>query len=166
MSKQNEPSGRRGIQMAPLWIPMDAPMAYAVATKTTDAAQRGLRLIRRLVRLNLGLVALQALSAGFLMSGYGLAVNLHANVAHVLQLGALTQAIVAIVLWRRGRVPASIAGASVGLFAIVLLQVGLGYTKRYWLHVPIGVGMFGGLIRQLGRLATPSPADAHRADNA
>jgi hypothetical protein len=51
-------------------------------------------------------------------------------------------------------VPAWVAGMSVGLLAIVFLEVGLGYNKRYWLHVPIGVGIFGGLIRQTDRLDT------------
>jgi len=36
----------------------------------------------------------------------------------------------------------------------VFFQVGLGYKKQYWLHVPIGVGLFGGLIRQVSRLDT------------
>ena len=29
-----------------------------------------------------------------------------------------------------------------------------GYTRRHWLHVPIGVGLFGGLMRELHRLDT------------
>jgi heme A synthase len=86
------------------------------------------------------------------MSGYGRAVTIHAGVAHALQLGALTQAVAAVVLWRRRRVPAWVARTGIGLFVGVLLQVGLGYTKQSWLHVPIGVGLFGGLIRQTSKL--------------
>jgi hypothetical protein len=37
------------------------------------------------------------------------------------------------------------------LVVIVFLQTGLGYRKLYWLHVPIGVGLFGGLTRQMSR---------------
>ena len=77
--------------------------------------------IQRLVLLNLGLVAIQALSAGFLMSGHGPSSTIHAGVARALPLGALIQAVA-------------------------------GYTRRYWLHVPIGVGLFGGLIRQTSGL--------------
>jgi hypothetical protein len=47
--------------------------------------------------------------------------------------------------------PASAAGASMRTTPSVL-QVGLGYNKRYWLHVPIGVGIFGWLTRQVNRL--------------
>jgi hypothetical protein len=40
------------------------------------------------------------------------------------------------------------------LFAVVLIQLALGYNKVYWLHVPIGVGLFGWLIRLRARVAT------------
>jgi hypothetical protein len=136
---------------------MDTPMAHSGITTVTNAAGQGIRWIRRLVLMNLGLVALQALSAGFFLSGYGRAGTIHAGVARALLLGALGQAVAAAVLWRRRRVPAWVARAGIGLFVIVVLQVGAGYTKRYWLHVPIGVGLFGGLIRQTARLDTVSP---------
>jgi hypothetical protein len=126
----------------------------ATDTPTSDAGGQGIRLIRRLVVINLGLVALQALSAGFLLSGYERAVTVHADVALALQLGALIQAVTAVVLWRRRRIPAWVAGLSIGLFVIVFLQVRLGYRKSYWLHVPIGVGIFGWLILQVNRLDT------------
>jgi hypothetical protein len=115
---------------------------------------RGITLIRRLVIINLGLVALQAISAGFFLSGYGRATAIHAVVALALQAGAFLQAATAIVLWRRGRVPAWVAGLGIGLFVMVFLQVGLGYRKSFWLHVPIGVGIFGGLMRQVSMLDT------------
>lgn len=121
---------------------------------TTDAGGKGIKWTRRLMGINLGLVALQPLSAGFFLSGYERAVTVHAAVAVALQLGVFIQAVTAIVLWRRRRVPAWVAGLSIGLFVIVFLQVGLGYTKRYWLHVPIGVGIFGGLTRQVNKLDT------------
>ena len=119
---------------------------------TTDRGGQGVRWIRRLVVINLGLVGLQALSAGLLMSGYGRAIAVHAIVAVVLQVGALIQAIAAVVLWRRRRAPAWVARISIGLFVIVSLQTGLGFRKLFWLHVPIGVGLFGGLTRQAGQL--------------
>jgi hypothetical protein len=119
-----------------------------------DAAAGAIRLIRWLLVINLGLVALQPLSAGFFLSGFDHAVTSHAVVARALQFGVVIQAVTAVVLWRRRRVPPWVAGLSVGLFVIVFLQVGLGYTRRYWLHVPIGVGIFGWLTRQVSRLDT------------
>jgi hypothetical protein len=126
---------------------------------TTDASKgtsdgQGIRLIRWLVGINLGLVALQAVSAGFFLSGYQRAMTVHAVVAVTLQFGALIQAAAAVVLWRQRRVPAWMAGLSIGLFVTMLLQVGLGYRKQYWLHVPIGVGIFGWLTRHVNRLDT------------
>jgi hypothetical protein len=122
------------------------------STGPSHAGGLGIRFIRWLLAINLGLVALQALSAGFLLSGDGGAVIVHANVAVALQLGALIQGVTAIVLWRRRRVPAWVARFSVGLLVIVFLQAGLGHNKRYWLHVPIGVGIFGWLTRRVDTL--------------
>ena len=123
---------------------------------TTDAVGRSIRLIRRMAVINLGLVALQPLSAGFFLSGYGHATAVHASVALALQVGALVQAITAVVLWRRRRVPSWVAGLGIGLFVMVFLEVGFGYRKSFWLHVPIGVGIFGWLIRQVNMLDTLS----------
>lgn len=130
-------------------------MTQLDSTSTSPQAGRpGLRLIRWLVAINLGLVVLQPVSAGFFLSGYGRATTIHAAVAVALQLGALIQAITAIVLWRRRLVPASVAGVSIGLFVMVFLQAGVGYSKRHWLHVPLGVGILGWLTRQRDGLDT------------
>jgi hypothetical protein len=86
------------------------------------------------------------------MSGYAQALTIHRIVAMTLQGGALIQAVGAFVLWRRRRVPAWVAGIGIALFAIVFLQVGAGYGRLYWLHVPVGVGIFGGLTRHANRL--------------
>ena len=126
----------------------------AASTATTVAGGPGIRWVRRVVVTNLALVAFQALSAGFLMSGYARALTFHELVAVLLQFGVLIQALAALVLWRRRRVPGWVAGVSTGLLMIVFLQVGFGYQKLYWLHVPIGVGIFGGLTRQANRLDT------------
>ena len=137
-----------GNTSAPL---LGTPTAHAGIT-ATGAGGQGIRLIRWLVVINLGLVALQPVSAGFFLSGYGGAVTVHAVVALALQFGAFIQAITAVVLWLRHRVPPWVAGVSIGLFVIVFLQVGLGYRKTFWLHVPIGVGLFGWLHSALRAL--------------
>ena len=121
-------------------------------TQAKGNREGGSQLVRRLTMINLGLVAIQPFSAGFLMSGYDHAAAVHAAVANALQLGAIIQAVTAIVLWRRRRVPGWVAGFGVALFAIVFLQVGLGHNREYWLHVPIGVGLVGWLTRQVRTL--------------
>jgi len=35
---------------------------------------------------------------------------------------------------------------------MVCLQVGLGYRRSFWLHVPLGVAMVVGLMRQINML--------------
>ena len=131
-----------------------AAMTTGTSKGITGAGGQGIGFIRRLVFINLGLVATQALSAGFLLSGSERAITVHADVAVALQLGTLIQAVIALVLWRRRSIPAWVAGLSSGLFVIVFLQVALGYQKSFWLHVPIGVGIFGWLTQQVNRLNT------------
>ena len=104
--------------------------------------------MRRIVIVNLALVGLQAVSAGFLMSGYDYAAAAHQAVAVLLLLGFFIQAVTAIVLWRRRRLPAQVAGASIGLLVFLLVQVWAGRNREYWLHVPVGVGLVSGLTRQ------------------
>jgi hypothetical protein len=126
---------------------------------TTDAGEAGIRLIRRMAIINLALVALQPVSAGLVLSGYGRrAVIAHALVAFALQFAAFIQASAAVVLWRRHRIPRWLATAAIGLLVMVALEVWLGYSRWYWLHVPVGVGMFGGLLRQVTGAALRAPA--------
>ena len=127
-------------------------MTTDAAKGTTNAGVRAIRLMRWLVVINLGLVALQPLSAGFILSGYRQATTVHGAVALALQVGAVVQSVTALVLWLRGRVPGWVPGLGLGLVVIVLLQTGLGYNDWHWLHVPIGVGIFGWLTRQVNRL--------------
>lgn len=112
--------------------------------------------IRRLMAINLGFLALQPISAGFLLSAYDYASTIHVAVAVALQIGAFIQGVSAVVLWLRGRVSWWVAGFSVGLFVIVLLEVWAGRQREYWLHVPIGVAILIWLWAQMNRSARVS----------
>jgi hypothetical protein len=46
---------------------------------------------------------------------------------------------------------------------MVLFQVGLGYRKQYWLHVPVGVAIFGWLTRHINRLEARWPTTEARS---
>ena len=111
-----------------------------------------IRLIRWLVVINLVMVALQPVSAGLLLSGFGGAFRVHAVVGLALQLGLLVQAGASVLLWRRGRAPAWVAGVSLALLVAVLLQNAFGHNRQYWLHVPIGVALVGALNQQRSSL--------------
>src|SRR5215471_10516686 len=121
---------------------MDTTVARSGITTGTNSAAQGIQWIRRLVFINLGLVAVEVLSAGFFLSGYEHAVSIHAGVAVALLFGAFTQAVTSVVLWRRRRIPWRVAVPAIALLVIMFLQAGLGHSKRFWLHVPIGVGIF------------------------
>jgi hypothetical protein len=108
--------------------------------------------MRRLATFNLVLVAVQPVSAGFLMSGFEYALAVQTDVAIALELSVLTQAIAGVILWRRGRLPGATAAVSVALFVALFLQVGFGHTRRYWLHVPIGVGIIAWVSRQVNQM--------------
>jgi predicted DNA repair protein MutK len=101
--------------------------------------------------INLGLVALQPLSAGFLLSGYDHASTIHTAVAVALQLGAFIQGLTAVVLWLRRRVSGWVAGFSIGLLLMVVLEVWAGRHREYWLHVPIGVAILVWLRERMNR---------------
>ena len=157
-----EPGNTGAASTATDRLSIDATTADA-SNRATDAATRGVRLIRRLVTMNLGLVGLQALSAGLLLSGYEGAATMHSIGARALLLGVLIQAVTAIVLWRRRRIPAWVVGVSIGLLLTVFLEVGLGYKRLYWLHVPIGIGIFGWLMRLTIKLDTLSSTSGTRS---
>ena len=118
---------------------------------TTDGGGRVIKWIRWLMAINLGLVALQPISAGFLLSGYDHASTIHAGVAVALQLGASIQGVTAVVSWLRRRVRGWVAVLSVGLFVMVFLEVWAGRNREYWLHVPIGVGILVWLRGRMDR---------------
>jgi len=123
-----------------------------VSARARGASGERFRLIRWLVAINLSMVALQPVSAGLLMSGFARALPLHAVVGLALQLALLVQVGASVVLWWRRRVPSWVAGVSVGLFVVVVLQNVFGHNRLYWLHVPIGVALVAALSRQKSRL--------------
>jgi hypothetical protein len=117
----------------------------------------GTKLIRWLLVINLALVALQPVSAGFILSGWGSATAVHRVVGLALQVGVVVQAAAALMLWLRRRLPGWVPGVSAGLLLVVFLQIGLGFNDWHWLHVPVGVGIVGFLPRQLTRLSALKP---------
>ena len=124
-----------------------------ISVRTTTATT-SLRWICLLVFLNLGLVVLQSVSAGLVMSGSRPAILLHARGGLALGLSALLQVGAAVILWVRRRAPGWVVRSALILFVLVALQMGAGHSKRYWFHVPVGVALFGGLLRQATRLVS------------
>ena len=121
-------------------------MMTDASNATTDAGGKAISLVRRLVVINLGFVALQALSAGLLMSGYARAAKVHAIVAVALQFGVLIQAVAAVVQWRRRNDLGG--GRQYRAVRDCVFSGRVRLPEVVQLHVPIGVGIFGWLTRQ------------------
>ena len=112
-----------------------------------------MKTIKRLMAINLGLVALQPLSAGFLLSGFTHAATAHAVVAVALLLVAAIQCVTAMVLWLRRRLSLRVAGLCVGLLTMVMVEVWAGRHMQFWLHVPLGVSIIGVLRGRMDKRA-------------
>jgi hypothetical protein len=86
----------------------------------------------------------QAVFAGLFLDGGDAWRDWHAtNGMLVLPLLALTQVVLAVLVWRRGRGPGWLAIASVGLLLALQVQSVLGMTSQLALHVPLGMAIFG-----------------------
>ena len=86
----------------------------------------------------------QAILAGLFLDGASGWRAWHAiNGMLVLPLLALIQAVLAVLVWRRGRGPGRLAIASGGLLLALLVQNVLGQTSQIAVHVPLGLAIFG-----------------------
>jgi cytochrome bd-type quinol oxidase subunit 2 len=86
----------------------------------------------------------QAVFAGLVLDGGDAWRDWHAtNGMLVLPLLALTQVVLAVLVWRRRRGPGWLAIASVALLLALQVQSVLGMTSQLALHVPLGMAIFG-----------------------
>jgi len=90
-------------------------------------------------------VLIQAVLASFgLFEGEAQLVDIHREVGNLLPLIALAQAILAIILFRRGRVGKAELWISIVLVPVMMGQLSLGYetggsSAANALHIPLGV---------------------------
>jgi hypothetical protein len=103
---------------------------------------------RILVVVNVVTMLMQAAFAGRMLSGDAHAANLHELTAKVLVWLSATQVLFVILLGRRGRSPRWMLMLSVGVLGAEVLEFGLGYLHHVAIHVPLGLAIFGGAIRQ------------------
>ncbi len=85
--------------------------------------------------LTLVSIALQFVTAGQLFPGGG-PEQLHSGGAIVLHVVSGLAAISAVLLWRRGSAPASVATLAVTVFVLTFVQAAVGGRSTLWIHVP------------------------------
>jgi hypothetical protein len=94
-------------------------------------------------------VLLQAGFAGMMISGNPTAANLHEFTAKILVLLAFFQMLLAIALRIKAGCPLWVPVASGGLLTAEIIEFSTGPFHHVALHVPLGVAIFGGVLRQL-----------------
>jgi hypothetical protein len=83
----------------------------------------------------------QAVFAGQFLNGQFGSLQVHRENATYAGIAVIVTAVVALLVRLVGRGTWRPFGAYLGLFALVALQIVLGFFKLLWLHVPLGVAM-------------------------
>jgi hypothetical protein len=104
---------------------------------------------RTVVLINLLLIFAQFGFAGQMLSGRYTAIATHGFTGVLLVLIALVQAALSIVLKAKGIGPTWLVGANVGIIVAVTTEAVCGHFHYLALHVPLALGIFAGVMRQL-----------------
>lgn len=94
-------------------------------------------------------ILIQATFAGMMIGGSQQAVHLHELTGKILVLTSFGQTLLAIALRAKGICPLWIPVASGGLLTAEVIELSAGHFHYVALHVPLGVAIFGGALRQL-----------------
>jgi hypothetical protein len=108
-----------------------------------------LRSLRVVLLVHLLTLLIQASFAGMLIGGDRHGAILHEFTAKILVPEAFIQMVLAITLGMKGGAPAWLPIASVGILAAEVIEFSAGHFHYVVLHVPLGVAIFGGVLRQL-----------------
>ncbi|MCU1263471.1 MAG: hypothetical protein JWO80_6356 [Bryobacterales bacterium] len=108
-----------------------------------------LKTLRVALILNVLIMLIQAAFAGRMLGGDGQALKLHEATAKVLVLLACGQVLLAGALRVKARCPLWVPLAAGALLAAEVLEFAAGHFHNVALHVPLGVAIFGGALRQL-----------------
>lgn len=108
----------------------------------------------------------QPVLAGLFLSGQDSAIDSHATNASVVVTLGLVLSVLAFLAWRRGLVPRQAFTMAASLWVAEGLQTGAGYAHLMWLHIPLGVLLFGGLAGFMPIVMRPQPKTAPAAEQA
>lgn len=107
-----------------------------------------LKVLRGGMAVQVATILVQATFAGMMIGGSRHAAPLHELTGKLLVLVCLGQMLLAVALRVKGRCPLWIPVAS-GVLAAEVLEFSAGHFHHVALHVPLGVAIFGGALRQL-----------------
>lgn len=105
--------------------------------------------IRVLIVVNVIVMLVQAMWAGRMLGGDARSVELHELTAKVLVLLGTAIALSMILARRVAKFPRSLLISSVGLVIAEILEFALGHMNLVAFHVPLGLAIFGGAVRQM-----------------
>jgi hypothetical protein len=117
--------------------------------KRFEDAMRLLKTLRVVMLVHVSTLLIQASFAGIMIGGDHRGVLLHEFTAKVLVSLAFFQMLLAIALRVTARCPVWVPVASAGLLAAEVIEFSAGHFHYVALHVPLGVAIFGGALRQL-----------------
>jgi hypothetical protein len=126
-----------------------------IHTQSTASGMEGeptLRLLNglRVVMLtHVVILLMQAAFAGMLLAGTRQGAALHEFTAKILVLWASLQTVLAVTLRIKKACPRWVPVASGALLAAEVIEFSAGHFHNVMLHVPLGVAIFGGALRQL-----------------
>jgi hypothetical protein len=107
------------------------------------------RLYRGILFVNVAGMLFQSILAGQMLGGYGRALVFHERTAKLLVIIACVQLAVAIYMRAKSLCPLWVPLASAGLLVAEVIEFAAGEMHNVALHVPLGVAIFGGFLRQL-----------------
>lgn len=125
---------------------MTTPGAAASQPKVTNL----LWVLRLLMAVHVLVALAQAVSAGTFLDGDGSALRMHQLTGtSVITTISVLQVVVGVLCWRRHQHSAWLALGSAGLFLAEMAQIGLGFTDKLALHVPLGASILAAAVTLL-----------------
>jgi len=105
---------------------------------------------------------LQPILAGMFLSGHDSAIDSHATNASILVSLCLVMTVLAFLAWRRELVPRPVFTVAASMLVAEGLQMMAGYAHLMWMHIPLGVLLFGALAQLMPQVmrAGRTPKDA------
>ena len=108
-----------------------------------------LRLLRGVLSIHLLAVIAQATLAGMFLSGTATALSWHEMTARAVAAICLLQIVTTVLLRVRGGCPTWMLISAIAILLAEVLETYSGYRGILAVHVPLALGIFGGIMRQL-----------------